>query len=277
MKCSFRDASDYYVSLGFKVFPLSPNTKLPAIKGGKGFKDATDDYHKIDLWQVYYPDANIAIATGEPSSILVVDVDPRNGGDETIAKLAGDGFVLPKTATAQTGNGGRHYIFRYRPDIRPSKNRLGPGIDIKTDGGYIVAAPSIIAASDAGPGGEYKWLLWPHKAGISTLPAWAVEKLMPRKVSVPKFKENRITGGSAERALESMARKLAASKQGERNNLLNWCAYHAMQMANEGKLSPSLAMHRITQAALSAGLPMPEVQATLQSGLRGAIEKAGEK
>jgi len=264
---NFVEAADLYVSFGFKVFPLGHGSKLPAIKGGKGFKDATDNPQIIDAWARRYPKCNIAISTGEPSGIVVIDVDPRNGGFASISKLAGSGNLFPACPTAKTGNNGRHMYFRLPDGLKSSKDRLGPGIDVKSTGGYVVAAPSWIAPTEAGPGGTYQWLVSPETIAIPPLPRWAVERLIPKAKALPKF-ETMQTAEAAARSLEGMARKLAAAGQGQRNNLLNWAAYTVGSLIREGKLSSVLADQRLTQAALAAGLTLPEIKATIASGFR---------
>jgi Bifunctional DNA primase/polymerase, N-terminal len=264
----FIEAADLYISLGFKVFPLGHGSKLPAIKGGKGFKDATDDQAKIDAWAKAFPKCNIAIATGEPSGIVVIDVDPRNGGFDSLSKLAGGGNLFPACPSAKTGNNGRHLYFRLPSGLKSSKDRLGPGIDIKSTGGYVVAAPSWIAPTDAGPGGSYQWLISPKSTAIPPLPRWAVEKLMPTPKLAARF-EPMVTAETAHRSLEGMARRLATSGKGQRNTLLNWAAFNAGALIREGKLSGALADHRLTQAALAAGLDLSEIKATIASGFKG--------
>ena len=89
------------------------------------------------------PHANIGIATGKVSGFLVVDLDPRSGSSETLAQLAKAGKVFGDTVEAVSPRDGRHLYFAYDPRVTISKaNALGPGIDVKTDGGYIVAPPS---------------------------------------------------------------------------------------------------------------------------------------
>lgn len=269
---SFRDAAAFFVGLGWRVFPLAEGAKIPAIsakKGGRGFKDATDDSDIIDAWARKFPNANIGVATGEKSGIVVVDIDPRNGGTASVAALAGRGFVLPACPEARTGNGGRHLFFAYRQGIKASKDRLGKGIDIKSDGGYIVGAPSIIAASEQGSGGPYRWVRQPVSPTLPALPRWAMDRLEPKPQALPKFAPVSSAEG-AERSLEGMARSLARASSGHRNNLLNWAAYTAGDLVRQGKIGAETVSSRLTQAALAAGLPLPEVQATIASGLRGA-------
>lgn len=116
----------------------------------RGFKDATIDAGQIATWWGQWPDANIGIPTGEASGFLVVDIDPRNGGDESLESLIREHGRFPDTAEQITGGGGRHYVFRHSGGAVPKT--LARGIDLKADGGYIVAAPSIHAS-----GSRYQW------------------------------------------------------------------------------------------------------------------------
>ncbi len=98
-----------------------------------GVKDATDDPAIITEWGICWPDANIGIATGSASGVIVLDVDPRNGGNESLSAIVN---LIPPTLTAITGGGGRHLYFKYCPGLKNSSSNLGAGLDIKTDGGY---------------------------------------------------------------------------------------------------------------------------------------------
>lgn len=275
----FSDAAAFYVGLGWKVFPLAEGSKVPALsaaKGGKGFKDATDDADALDVMAQRFPKANIGIATGEVSGIAVIDIDPRNGGAASIAQLAGNGFLFPNCPEARTGNGGRHLFFAFNPNVRASKDRLGKGIDIKANGGYVVGAPSVIARSEQGPGGQYRWVCKPTSVVLPPLPRWVIEKVVPKRRPAPTF-EPAISTQGAERSLEGMARQLASASAGHRNNLLNWCAYHAGDLVRQGKIGEGTVSSRLTQAALAAGLSLPEVQATIASGLQGALKQGGQR
>jgi hypothetical protein len=110
---------------------------------------ATRDETTIRHWWTQWPDANIAIATGR-SDLLVVDVDPRNGGDESLRSWLGNGAArdLPATYENRTGGGGRHLYFeRYGTLVRTRKS-FRPGIDIIADTGYVIAAGSAGIASN---------------------------------------------------------------------------------------------------------------------------------
>lgn len=136
-----------YTELGWAVFPLIPNSKRPLTQNG--FKDASKDAEMVKRWWTQHPTANIGIATGEVSGLVIVDIDVKNGakGKESLDSLSG----MTPTLTAQTPSGGWHF---YYASPGPTRCRTGllPGIDIKADGGYVVAPGSQI------DGKPYEWV-----------------------------------------------------------------------------------------------------------------------
>jgi hypothetical protein len=270
---SFLEAAYYYSQLGWRTFPLGANSKLPAIKGGHGFKDASSDIAQIEEWAKTYPGCNIGIATGETSGIVVVDIDPRNGGSSTMVDLFKKGHVFPPSPEAITGNGGKHLFYQYPPGLKASKDRLGPGIDIKSDGGYVVGAPSRIGPSEQGPGGEYKWVYVPQRGvALPPLPKWALDRLTHQPKANYEFKRQATTG-MAEKELEGMAEVLSRRSEGGRNNLLNWAAYYAGRLVNDHVLDARKAHDRLIKAALAAGLSRAEAEAAFRSGFFSAGKK----
>jgi hypothetical protein len=160
----------HLASLGFHVFPLHSPEVIGGCSCGKsdcsnvgkhprtsdGFKAATVDPERIKSWWRKWPLANIGIATGKVSNLLVVDVDPRHGGWQSLETLMHRiGEVFSPTVEAITGDG-RHFYFQMpEADIRNSSGEhssLGKGIDIRANGGYVVAAPSLHAS-----GKRYEW------------------------------------------------------------------------------------------------------------------------
>lgn len=145
-----------YAAMGWPVIPLygvkngacacaDPQCRSP----GKhpigelvphGLHDSTTDAEKVRDWFTRVPDANIGVPTGiTHSGFVALDIDPRNGGDATLAALTREYGELPKTAIQVTGSGGLHFLFK------ASERRIkspGKGIDAKDVGGYIVVAPS---------------------------------------------------------------------------------------------------------------------------------------
>jgi hypothetical protein len=109
-----------------------------------GFKDATTDLKTIERWWRKYPEAGIGLATGNASGLIVLDVDIKNKktGYGALAALQGELGQLPETKLASTPSGGRHFYFRCEESIRSSVEKLGFGLDVKADGGYVVLPPS---------------------------------------------------------------------------------------------------------------------------------------
>lgn len=137
------EAALNYVSLGFAVFPCREHEKTPAIPNG--FHGASTDPEIIRAWWAQFPNANIGIACGA-SGLVVVDVDPPNGGIESLEALRDLVGSAPfETVTGLTGGGGQHYVYSALPgqSVRNSAGLLGSGIDVRAEGGYIIAPPSI--------------------------------------------------------------------------------------------------------------------------------------
>lgn len=130
-----------YAIRNWPVFPL--RGKVPAIPGGRGMLDATTDVATIvRWWGGRFAGANIGGRL--PQNVIVIDIDPRNGGGDTINDLQSKCGELPKTLTSISGrgDGGRHLFYR-RPHGELSSKALGPGVDLKTYAGYVVLPPSI--------------------------------------------------------------------------------------------------------------------------------------
>jgi predicted P-loop ATPase len=143
-----------YAKKDFKVFPLRPRQKTPIHNGG--FKNATNDINQIRKWWEEYPNANIGIATGElGGGIFVVDldVDEEKGidGFHTLRDWERDNGNFPDTCQSITGRGGYHLFFKSNRKIN-SRTAIFDGIDIRGEGGYIVAPPSIHSN-----GKSYEW------------------------------------------------------------------------------------------------------------------------
>jgi len=160
-----------------------------------GVKNATFDGNEICRWFGNGEVLNLGIATGPESGIVVVDVDERHGGAESL-KALGD---LPRTATVKTG-GGWHYYFKCPEgvDIRNSAGKLGPGLDIRGAGGYVVAPPSMHVS-----GVRYKWLIDP-RGGLAELPRAILDRLTERpKAAAPV--EGTIPVGARDSTFASLA------------------------------------------------------------------------
>ena len=171
-----------YASNGFRVFPLVEGQKYPLTKNG--FKDATTDEHQIGLWWNKHPNAGIGIATGhleDNTGFFVLDIDMKDGVDglSTLSNLQSQNETLPLTLEVDTPSGGKHLFFLSAGiEIRNSQGHLGEGLDIRGEGGYVVAPPTEL------PNGSY---ISNHKfevAQIANSPEWLVELLhKPKQVT----------------------------------------------------------------------------------------------
>ncbi len=160
---SVLEAALTYAARGWLVFPCwgvtdgacdcgktctSPG-KHPITRNG--LKDATTDAEQIAEWFDQHPNANVAIVTGAASGLVVVDLDrkPNKNGIESLKALG----AMPRTLIARSGSGGLHLYFTHPGgEVPSSSNKLGPGIDVRGDGGYVIAPPSRHIS-----GGVYAW------------------------------------------------------------------------------------------------------------------------
>jgi hypothetical protein len=129
-----------YAARGWHVFPVKTD-KTP--RTVHGLKDATTDVAQIRSWWARWPDAGVAIRTGAVSGLMVLDVDVDRGGDETLFELEREHGELPLTPRVKTPSGGTHFYFRHPGgEVPNSTDKIGPGLDVRGDGGYVVAPPS---------------------------------------------------------------------------------------------------------------------------------------
>jgi Bifunctional DNA primase/polymerase, N-terminal len=136
----------------------------------RGLRDASTDAAQIRAWWQCWPGTNIGIRTGAVSGLVVVDIDPRNGGDVTLEELEAEHGRLPDTVESLAGGGGRHLLYRHPGEPYPlASYSPGPGVDLKADGGYIVAPPLGHAS-----GRPYTWELSrePDVTPLAPAPAW---------------------------------------------------------------------------------------------------------
>ena len=168
------DAAQLYATkLLWRVFPLRPNGKEPMGNlAPHGVYSASNDASVVQRWWLEEPQANIGLACGH--SFFVLDVDPRNHGDVTLATLVAKHGALPETVVASTGGGGMHYFFACDEGAK-LRSTVGEGLDVKSYGGYVVAAPSI----HPNTGRAYVWDGWsdPASQAIAPTPTWLVNLL----------------------------------------------------------------------------------------------------
>jgi hypothetical protein len=157
-----------YCARGWSVIPVIRGTKRPAVRW-LAYQEHLPSEAEIRDWFERWPDASVAIATGAVSGLVVVDVDPKHGGTTSLAYLEGEHGPLPSTVEAISGGGGRHLYFAHPGGEVRNKVGLAPGIDLRGDGGYIVAPPSLHAS-----GRRYAWRQAhdPGSIALAAVPAW---------------------------------------------------------------------------------------------------------
>lgn len=225
-----------YAAAGWPVFPLQPRSKTP-LPGSRGKDDASTDEARVREMFTGRADYNIGLRP--VPGVVVIDIDPRNGG---ALDALGD---LPPTWVARTGGGGWHLLFRYQgPTV--GRVRGTTGIDIKTATGYIVAAPSIHP-----DGGRYEWIT---DGPVAALPGH-LHRLVRRDPPRPP----RGRGGPAPHGLVAV---VAGAAEGNRNNALFWAACRAVEEGAGDQVWSDLR-----DSAVLAGLDEREIERTLASAL----------
>jgi hypothetical protein len=157
-----------YLARGWSVVPIEAHGKRPLVRWEELQRRAPSEA-EIAAWFARWPDAGVGIVTGRVSGLLVVDVDPRHGGAETLAALERDHGPLPTSVEAETGGGGRHLYFAHPGGAVRNRVGLAPGIDLRGDGGMVVAPPSIHPS-----GRGYRWRPGraPDEIALAEPPSW---------------------------------------------------------------------------------------------------------
>ncbi len=162
----------------------------------RGLLEATDDASTVERWWRRWPDANVALATGARSGLVCIDVDcgPGKVGMQSFEALLADQDATPfeRTARVETGGGGMHLFFKHPGGgVRvPSRvNALGTNIDIRADGGYVVAPPSKHAS-----GRDYAWAI---QGELEELPAWLLARIEEKAVRAATERQAPVERGEA--------------------------------------------------------------------------------
>jgi len=264
MELSFDEAAARYLQLGWKVFPIARGDKVPAIKGGHGCKDATDDWATIQRWAEEYPGCNIGIATGEPSGVTVIDVDTSKGGMESAKR-----YRWPQAPLARTQSGGFHLFFRLEKGVKNSAGKLGKGVDVRGTGGYVVAAPSVYIDQQTGEIRPYQWIRPPRGAALPRLPDEVLKALEPKPKPIVKPTANAVLPDGLD-AYGGALRYAERATEGGRNNSLFWTACRVAEGVRAGRVPEKQAIERLREVGLTAGLPDWEIDKTLRSAFERA-------
>jgi hypothetical protein len=244
-----RQAALELAAAAWEVFPCKstgPYAKAPMTMNGH--LNATMDPDQIKLWWTKWPNAMIGAKV--PDSLLVIDLDPRNGGSHTVfTDLVGD---LPDTLTAWSGrNDGGSHLYFLRPPGPLTSTRLPEGIDLKING-YMIMPPSIHPAT----GLPYRWEDHP----VASLPSRLRELLRPAPQPVRTYR-----GSSSGKASAGLVRTVANAAVGQRNRILFWASCRAVEKGVIDQIEDDLVA-----AALTNGLTETAARRTVASARKAA-------
>lgn len=239
----------------FKIFPgtyTEDGRKVPIaeMKGWYENQFATNDQNTIAQWQQQYGHKIKLwmIPTGVQNGLLVLDVDVKDNGYETLKK-----YHVPQTLSQKTKSGGLHLVYRYPLDGRRYGNRVkfDKGLDIRGEGGYFAHY-----ALDNTP--------------ITEAPQWLLEFALKDETS-PVNPENivKVSPDIVTAILQSACENIRQAPEGESNNVLNVEAYRVGQLIPSGSIEREFAYKELFNAAIARGKPYREAQATIDSGLDG--------
>ena len=213
-----------------------------------GFKDGSTAVEDIVRWWGMWPAANIGVRTGAEAGVVVLDVDPRNGGIESwLALKEANGYEHQGPACI-TGGGGMHFWFAHPGGTILSRSgQIGAGLDVKADGGYVVAPPSVHKT-----GAAYAWIegYAPWDRELPGIPDWLL-LLMQTPVGQDKFDPtgiaDKITRGGRNSALLSLAGSM------RRRNMGETAIFNALMAENAEKCDPPLDTREVARIAKSVG------------------------
>jgi hypothetical protein len=236
----------------------------------QGLHDASSDPAVVCSWWQRWPGANLGVRTGAVSGLVVVDVDPAHSGLETMRRLS-DEAPIPKGLRVRTGSGGWHLYFAHPGgQVRNSAGTaLGPGVDVRGDGGYVIAPPSRHVSGE-----NYRWSgSW----DLPDLPDHLMERIRrperPIRPASEPVRIDRALSAWAARALHDEAHQVRTAASGGRNHRLNRAAFSLGQIVATGVLDVETVTDQLHHAALAAGLGAREATLTIQSGLRAGMQR----
>ncbi len=245
------DSALRYAGRGWHVLPVQSGSKVPLIPDWPNC--ATTDPSTIRIWwDQKFPGAGVGVVTGPPSGLVVLDIDGRRGED-TLAALEQQHGKLPLTHAVHTGGGGRHLYFAYSADqlVRSSAGVLGPGLDVRAGGGFVVAPPSMHQS------GNRYILVMNGQHDPAPLPDWLLKMICERSAAkpAPSSGAGKICEGQRNVALTSLAGTM-------RRRGMDLESIEAGLLAeNQTKCHPPLSEREVQRIAASVTRYKPEPHA----------------
>lgn len=270
-----------YASVGWHVFPLHHPTPKGCSCGKEcvspfkhprtrnGLYDATTDPETIRRWWTRGPESNIGIVAGERSGLVILDIDGAEGLDNWDDLMADGREEIARSFVVTTPGGGVHVYMRHPGRSVPnSAGTLAPCIDVRGDGGYVVAPPSC-------HGNGRSWRQW-VEPGDGWAEGTAQLTAMPEWISPPPVVEPvrrsltlRRAGGSnyARTALDAECGRVALAPVGQRNDTLNRAAFNLGTLIGADEIPQEAVIDQLLEAARRSGLGEAEAEATIASGI----------
>lgn len=241
------ESAKQYIDLGWRVHPVRRD-KTPLLKGWPA--KATTDESQVAAWWSGNGHLGIGIVTGASSDLVVLDIDPRHNGNESLRELEQQCGTLPVTVTCKTGGGDRQFYFRYPQGIViKNKTKVGGlnGVDVRGEGGYVIAPPSMHPS-----GGRYEWISETYE--LANLPSAWISLLQQQPMADTPTATPNGDGQLRQSTLQFIANGAA---EGERNSRLFEAA---AELAGTG-FDRSVAEAMLTQGAARCVPPLDDVEA----------------
>lgn len=258
-------AARKYADAGVPVFPCVAGGKRPLT--AHGFHDASADPARVTRWWARWPNANIGMPTGSVSGVEVVDVDVHGviRGFTAFERARAEGLIDRWAALVRTPSGGVHAYYPAHPElVQPSWQVPSAGVDFRGTGGYVVVPPSVVTEGES----PYA-LVATGKREPAPVDARALRDFLePHRMWAPALVRG--IGLRTGIDVERIARWIATRDEGERNRGLFWAS---CRLAESG-FAPESIGAVLGPAAERAGLPAPEVAATIRSAYRTASTSA---
>ena len=271
------------MSLTASALWLAEEMRLPVFACGHdkrpvtqhGFHDATRDPAEIKAQFGTPGAAMIGVPTGQGAGFFVVDLDVKNGA-QGLEWLAANQHRLPRTRTHKTRSGGQHLLFQWPEGrtVRNSASRIAPGVDVRGNGGYIIAPPSP----------DYE--IADHSA-LAEAPAWLLAMIdppvAPRAIDAPRPSPAPRQSGDGTRyglqALDNECQAILTALDGGKHDTLNRAAFSIGGLVAAGELAEGPALQALASAL--AGIASrcedyPAAQKTLGAAFRAGMAKPRE-
>jgi putative DNA primase/helicase len=286
MSARILNAALGYAGLGVTVFPMASAVKksLKSAKFSNGSPwGATRGPEEVRRDFTKWDGCRIGVPTGAINRIVVIETDTESGhgvdGAAALVGLEAKHGALPDTRHAISPSGSIHRYFRHPGDgikIRTTASELGVGIDVRGDGGCILAPPSVNP-----DGRRYRWL---NQLPLAPMPAWLIELTREKPLTISQraiaaikqplghghLNRSSASNAYAAAALEYEISALASAAPGGRNHALNRASFSLHQLVAGGELDGGEVDRQLLEAATANGLVgddgIKAVMATIKSG-----------